>query len=320
MSPNALQALASLPDYAGAFTQLTQQPLAEDDGAFADRIALPEEQLAQPPYQPDPASMLFVDASLDGRSRNRYFYRLQAVDSGGLAGALGAATPPVEIPRTAQPPAPVLTAVEGGDRRITLRWVAQPASSTAGYLVYRSNDATADDWRRMTKVAGSGANGLVTPDELGVAADGSLEFIDTTVVPRQVTSYRVLAVGLDAADKWLRSRPSVARSGQAFDLAPPAPPLITSVTRQAGSQGAGIVVAWTCEEALACMVQRRAEGAAMTTSSPWIASGVFDEADGLWHFSHVDTGALNPQQSYVITVRGRSAAGNVAISAPSDPV
>ncbi len=197
-----------------------------------------------------------------------------------------------------------------------MRWVAQPASSTAGYLVYRSNDAAADDWRRMTKVAGSGANGLVTPDELAVAADGSLEFIDTTVVPRQATSYRVLAVGLDATGKWLRSRPSVARSGQAYDLTPPASPVITSVSRES----LGIVVAWTCEEALACMVQRRGEGAAMTTSSPWLEGGVLDEADGLWHFSHVDSGALDPQRSYVITVQGRSAAGNVATSAPSEPV
>ncbi|MEM7021541.1 MAG: hypothetical protein AAF637_03010, partial [Pseudomonadota bacterium] len=321
MTPNQLQALASDPGNDRAFTQLTQQPLREDDLAYADRVALPEERLSTPPHQPDASMMLYVDASLDGRSRNRYFYRLQAIDSGGLAGALGPATPPVEIPRTAPPPPPTLTAIQGGDRQITLRWVAQPETLTAGYLVYRSIErSAAADWRRMTKVPGDGTNGLITAEELTVAPDDSLAFVDGTAPPRQLMHYRVLAVGTDDAGKWLRSRPSAMGSGQAYDLTPPAPPAITSVVRQSGSQGEEIVVEWTCAEELSCMVQRRAEGAAMMTSSAWLDTGVYDETAALWRYQYVDQGSLNSQQQYVLTVQGRSAAGNVAVSAPSTPV
>ena len=131
----------------------------------------------------------------------------------------------MECPKTTPPPAPVLTSVSGGENQINIKWAKNPGAAINGYLVYRTQEKKlASDWRRMELIKTS------ADDDFSVAVDGDLprkefEFIDSSVLPRQPYFYAVVAVGLSDEGKWLKSRPSSPKSGQAYDLTPPEPPV-----------------------------------------------------------------------------------------------
>lgn len=174
--------------------------------------------------------LLYVDKTLSGQSSNRYFYAVRTADTNGLQSMLSVATPPVEIPKTTPPPAPVITAVLGGENQVIVKWAKNPGAKIAGYLLYRTQELkNLADWRKME---------LVKPNQTDlftVAVNGTLpgkefEFMDSSVVARQAYYYALVGIGLSDEGKWLRSRLSKAKIGQAYDQTPPEPPVWDEVS------------------------------------------------------------------------------------------
>jgi hypothetical protein len=175
-------------------------------------------------YTPDPENvLLYYDESLNGLSSNNYFYAIKLVDTNGLQSVLSLATPPVSIPLTAPPPAPVVTSLLAGENEVIIRWAKSPAIPVAGYLLYRTQDKSkAADWRMMEPVGVNG-NGTFTVTVNGDLPDKEFEYHDATVTARVPYYYGLIAVGLNDEGKWLKSGLSQVVTGQAYDQTPPPP-------------------------------------------------------------------------------------------------
>jgi hypothetical protein len=299
--PQQLQILASLPDNTAAFTQLTGLAISETDAAFEDRVTEIPNPLNGSAYAPDPDNiLLYVDDTLDGRGSNRYFYALKTLDTNGLTSPLSPATLPVECPKTTPPPAPVLTTISGGVNQINIKWAKNPGAVISGYLVYRTQDKKlARDWRRMELIKAS------VDHDFSVAVDGELphkefEFVDSSVLPRQPYFYVVVAVGLSDDDKWLKSRSSSPKSGQAYDFTPPEPPIWISANWD-GSRSI-IHLEWSTTENLDCEVKRYSkESATYFVVSDRLAATSYNSDTGVWLFEWDDEN-VSPggTQKYII--------------------
>ena len=288
LTPPQLQILASLPDNVAAFTQITGNAIAETDTAFEDRMTEIPDPSSGPQYVPDPENiLLYVDDALDGRGTNRYFYALKTLDTNGLTSPLSLATLPVECPQTTPPPPPVLIAIAGGENQINLKWAKNPGAVISGYLVYRTQEKKlARDWRRMELIKASADN------DFSVAVDGDLprkefEFIDASVLPRQPYFYAVVAVGLSDDGKWLKSRPSSPKSGQAYDFMPPEPPIWISANWD--SSRSIVHLEWSTTENLDCEVKRYSkESATYFVVSDRLVATSYDSDTGVWLFEWDD--------------------------------
>lgn len=225
LAPGQLQILASLPDNENAFTKINEAAIEEDDPLYEDRITEIPDPIQGPSYTPDPANtLLYVDETLNGQSSNYYFYAIRSVDTNGLQSVLSLSTPPVEIPKTTAPPVPVITSILGGENQIGIKWAKNPGAEISGYLLYRTQDKNkAKDWRRMELIKANDTDAY-TVEVAEPLPQKEFEFMDVTVLPRLPYYYAVVAVGLSDEGKWLKSKPSVPKSGQAYDLTPPEPP------------------------------------------------------------------------------------------------
>ena len=84
LDSNQLFVVSNMVGNEEAFTVLHSEPIAEDDGAYANRnTRTPAIGDPEPPI--DSNYLLFEDAGLDGRGNNTYFYRIRPV---GRAGSL----------------------------------------------------------------------------------------------------------------------------------------------------------------------------------------------------------------------------------------
>jgi hypothetical protein len=134
LSNDALRILGGLagpkgsPGNERAFSQITVEPLGASTGSYRD--------------------------TLDGRSTNRYFYRVAYVDAVHNRGQMGLSSPPICLPDVVPPLKPTVSEVQGGDCQITLRWNANPDPDVATYHIYRTEDrARTRDLRLMKRVA-----------------------------------------------------------------------------------------------------------------------------------------------------------------------
>ena len=224
LTASQLFILANLAENNAAYTRLHSQPIYEDDNDYQDRNTDIPDPISGAIYTPSSDLLLYCDATLDGRGTNRYFYRVKTTGSNGLSSEFGESTLPVEAPRTTPPPRPVITTITGGEKQITIKWAKNPGVEIAGYLLYRTDDKKkVVDWRRMQLIKANDA------DTYSVEINGDLpqkefKFIDDSVIPRRPYYYAVVAVSLSDEGKWLKSRSSLPKSGQAYDLTPPDPP------------------------------------------------------------------------------------------------
>jgi hypothetical protein len=154
---DSLRVLAGLPGNERAFSQISADPLDPADPAHANRVG-PDNPESFPV---DPALRAYV-ATLDGRSRNRYFFRAQYVDSVQNRGDLSLSSAAVNLPDVVPPRAPTFTRVlagdptpsQPGDRKITLRWASNREPDLSEYRLYRTSDVSAArDVRLMELVA-----------------------------------------------------------------------------------------------------------------------------------------------------------------------
>jgi hypothetical protein len=278
-----------------AFRLVTATPLRSNGGPMRHRDALP------------------------GALRNRFVYRVRAVDpAGNLAPwppAASATCVVVDLPGV--PPAPPVWAgaaypTQGG---VALRWVPNAAPALRGYRIYRADDATsADDVRSMTPlftaprdegsgfVTGvvvtrdtTGAETSVTELPAGERPSGRLvQHLDTTVRPGRPVYYRLVAE--DAGGN--RSPASERLVVELPKTEPPAPSVWSVPTVTPGS----VELGWTAEEDdLRCLVLRRSDGTLWRALSPLAGPGDYALTDS----------DVVPGTEYEYRVRVRDGVGHV---------
>lgn len=261
LSNDGLRALAGLPGNERAFAQLTAQALDPDDPANANRLG-PDNPDGFPV---DPGLRAYVD-TLDGRSRNRYFYRAAYVDRAHNRGPLGLASPPVYCPKVVPPRTPAIARVRGGDRQVTLGWSSNREPDLADYRVYRAQGRdAARDLRLMTLVH----------TESVAAGDPSLRPAEVAWTDPDLPAgidfcYRVTARD-DVGNESPASAPVTAR---AYRAGPPDGPYAVAAARQGSGTGSLVRLSWQSAEALEVLVQRRRPGApGWTNAGGWLPAG-----------------------------------------------
>jgi hypothetical protein len=266
LSNNSLRTLAGLPGNEKAFAQITYISLEPDDPANVDRAG-PD---GSDTYAPDPSRCAYR-AELDGRSQNRYFLRAAYVNAARLIGPLGRSSPPVYLPNVIPPRPPAVAKVLGGDRQVTITWVANRETDLAEYRIYRTdNTQAAQDWRRMTLV---GTQPALADATLSPPKD--FTWIDAPVPGLVTFYYRVVAV-----DKTNNSSvPSPKFVGRAFDDSRPGPPTWNPPTIPMTNDQ--IALSWSSSILdLRCLVQRRiVSTAAWENISNWLAKGLYGFTD-----------------------------------------
>jgi hypothetical protein len=163
-------------------------------------------------------------------------------------------------------------------------------------------------------------------DVFTIEINGSLpekefEFTDRSVLPRIQYFYTVVAIGLSDEEKWLRSKPSAPKAGQAYDLMPPEPPGFISLTRDDSGAASEISVKWHSQEKLTCLLKRRIQGTTLfQTVSDWLDNGVFSETENRWKYEYLDSVEAQAGLEYVYLIAAKDNAGNLTISRESSIV
>ncbi len=171
----------------------------------------------------DPVEGTTYTDTFDGRGQGFYLYRVRSIDGANNQSAWSATYPAVHIYDVTLPATPVITAVEGGENQITLKWAKNPGVEISGYLLYRTQDKEkSKDWSQMELIKTNDTDTYSI--EVAVLPDKEFEFIDHTVIARQLYYYGLVAVRLDDSSNSFISRLSSAKSGQAYDLSPPEAP------------------------------------------------------------------------------------------------
>ncbi len=268
-----LQQLGLDPANDEAFSLVTTSPLPSRGGPMTHRDPLP------------------------GAVRNRFVYRVRAVDPAGILApwppAATATCVVVDLPGV-PPAAPVWAdaafPAAGG---VALRWVPNAGQSLRGYRVYRAYDTgAADDVRSMTPLfatpqdEGGGAltSIVLTRDATGAVAsvtelaagdrppDRLIQLVDAAVEPGRPVYYRLVAEDEGGS----RSQASDRLAIQLPKMQPPAPPVWSPHLLTLGE----VALTWTAAETdLACLVLRRSEGTLWRALGPWASPGdyAFDD-------------------------------------------
>ena len=245
LSNDALRVLAGLPGTERAFVQLTHLPLDPDEPEAGAPGGLRWRRVG-PDVAPGSlmaAERAFVDA-LDGKARNRYFYRCAYVDEVQNVGSMGLSSAPVWLPDVTPPVPPRIARLIAGDKQITLEWSSNRESDLAEYRIYRTNSReAARDIRLMELV-----HTVAVPDGDPAVRPKTLSWTDTPVPGLRDIWYRVVAV--DRVDPDPKggggnvSAPSAAMRGRAFDQSPPVAPAFSTAERVRLDE-AGTVHAWS---------------------------------------------------------------------------
>lgn len=110
--------------------------LPENEKAFVP-VSSPLDPI-KPENWEDADNMFFKD-TIEGKGRNRYFYRIGAMDKAGNRSYLGLATPPVCVPDVIPPKPPVITKALGGNRKAIIRWRRNTEPEMVRYGIYRTD-------------------------------------------------------------------------------------------------------------------------------------------------------------------------------------
>ena len=295
LSADALRVLAGLPGSDAGFTQVTTTPLDPDDpnntnhrgpdDADDFQIGDPGNPLASPSLR------LFID-TLDGRTTNRYFYRAAYVDAAHNRSAFSVAGAPVYLHDVVAPERPVLLEALGGNKIVTLRWMANTDQDLDHYLLYRANSLG----------AGQGLNTMVLHRQIESDSTSTvMRFVDS-VSPRSTFYYRLVAVDVSGNS----SLPSELIASQAYQI-PPDPPTLALPVWDAAHQK--VTLTWTASGPnLESLLERRLHNRVIWTAvTAWLPAG---------HYTHQD----EPPQTdaaFDYRVRTRDAFGQVSV--PSSP-
>ncbi len=290
LTNDGLRVLAGLPGNEAAFIQLTVKALDPADPATHDRRNLDDPAS----YQPQAGLRCYLD-TLDGKAENRYLYRAAYVDGAQNQSKLSLATPPVWLPDSIPPQAPVLTSALGGDQSITLRWRSNQEADLAEYRIYRAETPEQAEHIRLMSLIASVPE-PAAPD----ARPAEIVWTDTPVQGLVTRTYRLVAV--DAASN--PSPPSAAVSARAHDEALPVPPALNT-----SSSGTTVTASWS-DQQLEARLQRQS-----TTTLLWE-----NVTDWLQPGAHSIDDTIDVQSTTTVNyrLRVRKATGAIAVSAPID--
>lgn len=300
LTNNGLRVLAALPGNEAAFQQITDLPLLNVGPATQNRAG-PD----NPPGFPiDPTLRAYVDG-LDGRARNRYFYRTAFIDEAQNLGPMGLSSPPVYLRNVAPPRRPVFVRALAGepdtgvaqDRKITLAWASNREADLASYRLYRTADPTRVRKTRLMDLVSE----IAVPSGSPAARPAEVVFTDAELPGLVTFTYRLEAV--DTAGN--RSLPSEPIAARAFDTTLPEVPEVTlGWVELAGNTRAEL--SWTTEHEV--MVQRREAGSPWIDLAQWRSPGTVTVRDP---FS-------NPAQAYTYRLLVRKYTGARARGEPME--
>jgi hypothetical protein len=312
----ALSWLAGLVELEDAYMQITIDPLSLGDPANQDRLGPDDDPKT---FTATPAVCAYF-AVLEGKSSNRYFFRVVLIDPAQNRGKMGKPTPPVYLPKVVPPRVPVITKVLGGDRQITITWASNREPDLAEYRVYRADsEDAARDIRLMTLVSTQKEK---APPELRAA---EVEWVDSPVPGKRTLYYRI--VSLDTVGNV--SVPSSAAAARAFDHLPPPPPAWTRVQWvHVDEQGVEhpltdkppdgalwntvVALTWSTAERSITLVQRREVlHSTWQQASGWVQPSGFEQSTQMWTYVAYDTGA-DAATVNLYRIQAESAAGNLA--------
>lgn len=153
--------------------------LPENEKAFVP-VSSPLDPI-NPENWEDADNMFFKD-SIEGKGRNRYFYRIGAMDKAGNRSYLGLATPPVCVPDVIPPKPPVITKALGGNRKAIIRWRRNTEPEMVRYVIYRTDKKEdAADVRLMGEPVVIDADAEGTPIRAQVI--NSAGYLDVSFIP-----------------------------------------------------------------------------------------------------------------------------------------
>lgn len=240
LSDADVQALADRPGNEAAFRRINQQ--AVETTSYTDRF--------------------------EGRGQGFYLYRVRSINAAGTQSdwAESLTHPPVHIYDVTPPAAPMVTAVTGGDRRVTIQWRPNPEPDLEAYRIWRAESPEA--LRNPLRLAP-----LAEPQP---AANGEGEtWTDDTLEPVKDYFYRLAAV--DARGNV--SQPTAVFMGRAYDAYIPPPPVWQSP--EVDPAGNAVTLHWShADPGLACLVQRRvAQAGDWFSISTWLPRGQYEFTD-----------------------------------------
>ena len=222
--------IANLAENEEAYTKLHGEAITKDSLSHQDKDTEIPAAGQSSNYIPDSNLLLYSDDTLDGRSPNRYFYKIEAVGQNVLPSQLSLSTPPVECPNVTPVAQPIITKITGGENQITLCWAKNPKANISGYLVYRTAEKEkASDYRRMILIKDNDTDDQYSVPVTSNLPDREFEFIDNNVQLRQSYYYRVIAMSLGQNGKKLKSQASKSVTAQAYNMNPPLPTPITAL-------------------------------------------------------------------------------------------
>lgn len=295
LSADALRVLAGLPGNDAAFTQVTTTPLDPDDANNANRRGPDDADDFQTgdPGNPlaSPNLRLFTD-TLDGRTTNRYFYRVAYVDTAHNRSAFSLAGAPVFLHDVSAPGRPVLLEPLGGNKTLTVRWITNTEHNLDHYLLYRTDSSQAAQNVTLMRLH----------EKIGKdATSATMQFVDN-VVPRITFYYRLVAVDVSGNS----SAFSDLVAGQAYQSPPDRPTLALPVWDAAHRK---VTLAWSASNPkLESRLERRLHGGAIwIAATGWLAPG---------HYTHEDE-PPEPADVFHYRVRTRDDMGQVSV--PSLP-
>ncbi len=267
-----LQQLGVDPAHVDAFRLVTPAPLASAGGAMQHRDPLP------------------------GALRNRFVYRVRAVDPAGNLAPWPPATTAtcvvVDLPGI-PPGVPAWAGAAFPAVGVALRWVPNVETTLHGYRLYRAYDAAqAEDIRSMTPLfataqdegAGTVTGVVIARDATGAVTTATtlapgdrptgrlVQYVDATAEPGRTIHYRLVAED-SAGHRSPSSELLVVRLPKRLPPAPPAwiPPEVSPGT---------VDLRWTAVEGdLACLLLRRANGSIWRPLAPWGPPGDYAFSD-----------------------------------------
>jgi hypothetical protein len=172
---------------------------------------------------------------LPGTGRNRFFYRVRAVDAAQQRSVWSPVSPPMRLVDTTAPATPTITQAVGGERRATLRWPRDPDARVERYRIHRARsqeDLAAPFGLPVSAEALAGTGAEVTwVDEPLEGTLGDERFF------YRVTAVKRVRHGSGAADVFeIASLPSDVVALQVLDTSrpPPVVPVVAGWDQTAG--------------------------------------------------------------------------------------
>jgi len=256
------EVLANLPHVETAFTLITKEPIKAYGTTASFRDELP------------------------GRSSNRFFYRIVAVDAAGNRSKPSPVSPPVCCPDLVPPAIPVFTKVIGGEQRLVLAWEENLEEDLEEYWLYRgNNEIDLLDLRGKTplRVLGKGTNSF-TDEPL----DGLRNYF-----------YRLVAV--DNAGNV--SVPSSIVSGRAWSETMPTAPTPTASWVTTGTT-VYIRVEWSSASDDTLLQRRETSKTHWISLTGWLPPGPHDFFDS----------SVDPNKSYLYRTKARNSLNFISVS------